>query len=64
MNISSNVYIFLCFRYANYMLISNYANIKFPEVAVVVTKLNFLQYTYRIRINHKNLYSQTFPCHI
>ena len=24
-------------------------------------KLNFLQYTYRIRINHKTLYSQTFP---
>ena len=34
---------------------------KFPKVAVVATKLNFLQYTYRIRINHKTLYSQTFP---
>ena len=27
----------------------------------MATKLNFLQYTYRIRINHKTLYSQTFP---
>ena len=27
----------------------------------MVTKLNFLQYTYRFRINHKTLYSQTFP---
>ena len=26
----------------------------------MATKLNFLQYTYRIRINHKTLYSQTF----
>ena len=34
---------------------------KFPKVAVVATKLNFLQYTYRFRINHKTLYSQTFP---
>ena len=34
---------------------------KFPKVAVVATKFNFLQYTYRIRINHKTLYSQTFP---
>ena len=34
---------------------------KFPKVAVVATKLNFLQYTYRIRNNHKTLYSQTFP---
>ena len=32
----------------------------FPKVAVVATKLNFLQYAYRFRINH-NLYSQTFP---
>ena len=30
----------------------------------MVTKLNFLQYNYRIRINHKTLYSQTFPGHI
>ena len=35
---------------------------KLPEVAVVATKRNFLQYTYRFRINHKTLYSQTFPC--
>ena len=34
---------------------------KFPEVAVVATKLNLLECTYRFRINHKNLYSQTFP---
>ena len=34
---------------------------KFPKVAVVATKLNFLQYTFRFRINHKTLYSQTFP---
>ena len=34
---------------------------KFPKVAVVATKLNFLQYKYRFRINHKTLYSQTFP---
>ena len=34
---------------------------KFPKVAVVATKLNFLQYTYRFGINHKTLYSQTFP---
>ena len=34
---------------------------KIPQVAVVATKLNFLQYTYRLRINHKTLYSQTFP---
>ena len=34
---------------------------KFPKVAVVATKFNFLQYTYRIRINHKTLYSQTVP---
>ena len=27
----------------------------------MATKLNFLQYTYRFRINHKTLYSQTFP---
>ena len=27
----------------------------------MATKLNFLQYTYRIRINNKTLYSQTFP---
>ena len=33
---------------------------KFPKVAVVATKLNFFQYTYRFRINHKTLYSQTF----
>ena len=26
----------------------------------MATKLNFLQYTYRFRINHKTLYSQTF----
>ena len=64
MHISSNVYIFLCFRYANYMLTSYYADKKFPKVAVVATKLCFLQYTYRIRINHKNLYFQTFPGHI
>ena len=37
---------------------------KFPKVAVVATKLNFLQYTYRSRINHRTLYSQTFPGHI
>ena len=44
------------------MLISYYANEKkFPKVAVVATKLNFLQYTYRFRINNKTLYSQTFP---
>ena len=35
---------------------------KFPKVAVVATKLNFLQYTYRFRIDHETLYSQTFPC--
>ena len=34
---------------------------KFPWVAVVATKLNFLQYTYRFMIDHKTLYSQTFP---
>ena len=34
---------------------------KFPKVAVVATKLNFLQHTYRIRNNHKTLYSQIFP---
>ena len=34
---------------------------KFPMVAVVSTKLNFRQYTYRFRINHKTLYSQTIP---
>ena len=34
---------------------------KFPKVAVVATKLNFLQYTDRFRIHHKTLYSQTFP---
>ena len=28
---------------------------------MVATKLNFLQYTYRFRIKHKTLYSQTFP---
>ena len=33
----------------------------FPKVAVVATKLNFLQHTYRVRINHKTLYSQNFP---
>ena len=33
---------------------------KFPKVAVVATKLNFLQCTYRFKINHKTLYSQTF----
>ena len=27
----------------------------------MATKLNFLPYTYRFRINHKTLYSQTFP---
>ena len=27
----------------------------------MATKLDFLQYTYRFRINHKTLYSQTFP---
>ena len=27
----------------------------------MATKLNFLQYTYRFRINHKTLYSHTFP---
>ena len=27
----------------------------------MATKLNFLQYTYRFRVNHKTLYSQTFP---
>ena len=27
----------------------------------MATKLNFLQYTYRFRTNHKTLYSQTFP---
>ena len=27
----------------------------------MATKLNFLQYTYRFRINHKTLYSQKFP---
>ena len=27
----------------------------------MATNLNFLQYTYRFRINHKTLYSQTFP---
>ena len=43
------------------MLISYYANKKkFPKVAVVATKLNFLQYTYRFRINNKTLYSQKF----
>ena len=36
---------------------------KLPKVAVVATKLNFLQYTYRFRINHKTLYSQTYPGH-
>ena len=30
----------------------------------MATKLNFLHYTYRIRINHITLYSQTFPGHI
>ena len=51
--------IFLCFRNANYMLISCYANKKnFPNVAVVATKLNALQCT---RINHKTLYSKPFP---
>ena len=34
---------------------------KFPKVAVVATKLKILQYTYRFRINHKTLYSKTFP---
>ena len=37
---------------------------KFPKVAVVATKLNFLQYTYGFRINnktYKTLYSQTCP---
>ena len=34
---------------------------KFPKFHVVATKLNFLQYTYRFRINHKTFYSQTFP---
>ena len=44
------------------MLVSYYAKKKkFPKVAVVATKLNFLQYKYRFRINHKTLYSQTFP---
>ena len=44
------------------LVIGYYANKKkFPNVAVVATKLNFLQYTYRFSINHKTLYSQTFP---
>ena len=34
---------------------------KFPKVAIMATKLNFFQYNYRFRINHKTLYSQTFP---
>ena len=34
---------------------------KLPKVAVVATKLIFLQHFYRVRINHKTLYSQTFP---
>ena len=34
---------------------------KFPNVAAVATKLNLLPYTYRFRINHKTLNSQTFP---
>ena len=29
-------------------------------VAVVATKLNFLRHTYRVGINHKTVYSQTF----
>ena len=37
---------------------------KFPKVAVVATKLNFLRYTYKIRINNKTLHFQTFPGHI
>ena len=36
---------------------------KFPKVAIVATKLNFLQYTYIFKINHTTLYSQTFPDH-
>ena len=34
---------------------------KFPKIAVVANKLNFLQCTYSFKINHKTLYSQTFP---
>ena len=37
---------------------------KVPKFAVVATKLNFLQYTNRFRIDHKTLYSQTFQGHI
>ena len=42
-------------------LLANMQIKKFPRVTVVATKLNFLEYTYRFRINHKTLYSQTFP---
>ena len=34
---------------------------KVLKVAVLASKLHFLQYTYRFGINHKTLYSQTFP---
>ena len=55
--------IFIYLRYANDMLIRYYANKKSSpgKVAVVATKLNFLQHTYRVRINHITLYSETFP---
>ena len=41
------------------MLIRYYANKKIPTVVVVATKLYFLQYSYRFKINNKTLYSQT-----
>ena len=36
----------------------------YANYAAVATKLNFLQFTCRVRINHKTVYSQTFPGHI
>ena len=48
------------FSSASNMLINYYANKKVSQVAVVVTRLDFLQYYYRFRINEKTLYSHTF----
>ena len=48
------------FRYANWMLISYYANKKVPQGCRRGNQAKFFQYTYRFMINHKTLYSQTF----